>query len=260
MGVQAENVEHENVLHLSYGGAWIQDQYLSPVRYTGMMVGIGNEWWQPFSKQEEKKNEGKHHWAHVGRIDTRFDWTYTPTRSNVVYGLNLRGGWGAYYMWNFPTPCLHLFVGPYMDINYRGKLIGSSVNKPYSMDASIDLMAMAGVGYSFHGKKTSYRLRYQILVNMIGVDYMPDYWQSYYEMGEGILGKVRCSGMWNHRNLRHEITLDMQFPHSTWRIGCRHEYLEYGEKNMMFSHEQVAIVIGSIFRYRLKPNHNLMGL
>ncbi len=82
---------------------------------------------------------------------------------------------------------------------------------------------------------------------------MPDYWQSYCELTESIQGKVRCAGMWNHRTLHHELTLDMQFPHSTWRVGVQHEYSEYGQPNMMFSHEQVSVVVGTCFRYKLNP-------
>lgn len=258
--IGAENVEHENILHISFGGGWMQDQYLSPLLYKGLRVGLGNEWWQPFSKEIEKKEQSESRWEHVGRIDTQFDWLYNPTKSNVIYALDIRAGWGAYYAWCWENLGLQVILGPYLDVDCTAKLHGTNVNKPYSMDAAVDVMAMTGVSYAFHGKKTSYRLRYLLRTNLIGVDYLPDYWQSYYEMGEGVIGKVRCSGMWNHRTLRHELTLDMQFPHSTWRVGVRHEYLEYGIKNMMFSHEQVSLVVGSVFRYKLKPNHNFMKL
>jgi len=115
-------------------------------------------------------------------------------------------------------------------------------------------MAHAGLRYVFKGKKTSYRLQYMLRANLIGVDFMPNYWESYYELTEGVKGDIRCAGMWNHRILQHELTLDMQFPHSTWRVGLVHEYDEYGQRNMMFSHEQVSAVVGTCFHYRIKPN------
>lgn len=254
---RAENVEHEDVLRISFGGGWMQDQYLSPLLYKGLRVGLGNEWWQPFVRETGKWEEKRSHWAHVGRLDAQFDWLNNPSKSNRIYALDIRGGWGAYYDWHFASYGLHILLGPYLDIDWCSKLIGSNVNKPYSMDAAIDMMAMAGVSYSLGGKKTSYRLRYLARANMIGVDYIPDYWQSYYEMSQGVLGEVRCSGMWNHRTLRHELTLDMQFPHSTWRVGIQHEYNEYGRKEMMFSHEQVSVVVGTVFGYKLRPNKRL---
>ena len=43
----------------------------------------------------------------------------------------------------------------------------------------------------------------------------------------------------------------MQLKHSTWRVGIAHEYLEYGEKYMMFSREMVSAVVGCVWHYRV---------
>ena len=252
-------IEHEDILNLRYGGVWLQDQYLSPLLYTGMQVGIGNEWWQVYSKHPG--------WAHVGRVDANFGWTHNAPKSNVIYALGLQGGWGSYYAWVFalagnertPKHSIELQLGPYLEADYMGRLIAGYINKPYSMDMSIQVEAMAGVSYAFSAKKTSYRLRYLVRTNMIGVDFVPDYWQSYYELQEnGINGTVRCEGLWNHRYLNHELTFDMQFPHSTWRVGIRHEYLEYGKGDLWFSREQVSAVVGTCFRYRVDGKRNLL--
>ncbi len=238
-------VEHEKVLHISYGGLWQQDQYLSPLLYSGQCIGIGNEWWQGFCCDTSS------HWRHVGRIDGRFGWTYNTVGTNLMYSLGIDVGWGAYYSWRFRTG-IELLLGPYLEADWMGKMHGNSVNKPYSMDVAIDLCAMGGVGWSFAGRRTSYRLRYIVRANMVGMDFIPDYWQSYYELSEGVQGKIRCSSMANHRMLRHGVTLDMQLLHSTWRVGVAHEYLEYGERDMMFSREDVYAVIGCIWHYKIR--------
>jgi len=247
MGLWAENVEHEDILKVQYGGSWRQDQYLSPLLYKGMMVGIGNEWWQDFRHDN---------WEHVGKVNAQFDWTYNSLKTNVLYAIRVEGGWGAHYVWQWPQQGVKILLGPYLTLDNTIKYHGRNVNKPVSVDAACHVMASAGVSYSFSGRKTSYRLRYMIQANLIGVDFMPDYWESYYELTEQVKGKIRCAGMWNHRVIEQELTLDMQFPHSTWRVGIVHAYDEYGEKNMMFSHEQVSAVVGTCFHYRLKPNKN----
>ena len=58
----AENwgVKHENVLSVRYGGIWMQDQYLSPLLYSGQQVGLSNERWQAFRCDSTKK------WENVG--------------------------------------------------------------------------------------------------------------------------------------------------------------------------------------------------
>lgn len=254
-GAHAENVEHENVLHVNYGGMWQQDHYLSPLLYSGMRVGIGNEWWQPFRQESRLGRKGRlENWANVGRIDLSFSWLYNQPKTNAIYSLGIQTGWGAYYQWRFKKAGVQICLGPYLDFDFAPRTILSNVNKPYSMDAAAQVEVMAGVSYSFSANNTSYRLRYLVRANLIGIDFMPDYWQSYYELAEGIAGIVRCAGMWNHRYLNHELTFDMQFLHSTWRLGIRHEYLEYGQDNMWFGREQVSVIVGTCFRYRLKPN------
>lgn len=247
----AYNPAHENVLSVRYGGIWIQDQYLTPLLYSGQQVSLANEWWQDFRHSSTRR------WQHLGKFETSFGWLYNQAYTNLLYILALQGGWGACYNWHFPDYGLRLKLGPYMGIDCMGKRHATSVNKPYSIDLAINLCAMGGLEWAFRANKTTYRLRYIARMNMIGMDYVPDYWHSYYEMGEGVLGNFRCAGMWNHRHLQHELTFDMQFKRSTWRVGIQHEYLEYGERNMLFSREMVSAVIGCVWDYRVSAAKDL---
>lgn len=264
------NPGHENILRLSYGGLWQQDQYLSPLLYSGQRVGIGNEWWQTFRRTPVKgwrmlsadtihtaDHAVQGHWAHLGHFDAQFGWTYSSAHTNLIYSLGVSGGWGAYYSWCFRHTGIEILLGPYFDFDWLGKMHASSVNKPFSMDAALDLCAMGGVAWTFRARTTSYRLRYLVRANVVGVDFLPDYWQSYYEIIEGVPGRVRCTTLTNHRTLRHELTMDMQFHRSTWRVGVAHEYVEYGERGMMFSREQVSAVVGCIWHYRINPAKSL---
>lgn len=266
------NPEHENIFRLSYGGLWQQDQYLSPLLYSGQRVGIGNEWWQSFRRTPVKgwrmlsadtihtaDHAVQGHWAHLGHFDAQFGWTYSSAHTNLIYSLGVSGGWGAYYSWCFRHTGIELLLGPYLDFDWLGKMHASSVNKPFSMDAALDLCAMGGIAWSFRARTTSYRLRYLVRANVVGVDFLPDYWQSYYELAEGVSGRVRCTTLTNHRMLRHELTMDMQFHRSTWRVGIAHEYVEYGERGMMFSREQVSAVVGCIWHYRINPAKSLIA-
>ncbi len=244
-----EPIEHENILKLKYGFVSQLDSYLSPLAYKGQQIGIGNEWWQTFRRDSA--------WAHVGRLDINGLRAYNTAYSNLIYGLGIYAGWGAYYRWRWFDNRLQLHLGPYLEANFMAREIGTNVNKPYSFDAGIDIMAMTGISWSFYGRKTSYRLRYLIRTNLIGVDYLPDYWQSYYEITEGVKGDARCSGLWNHHIIRHEITLDFQFPHSTWRFGTEHIFLNYGNTNMQFNQNQINIIVGCLWKYRMKANTRL---
>lgn len=54
-----ENVEHDNILKLKIGTGYQLDTYLSPLGYTGLQYGIGNEWWQPFRQDSKLGRAGK---------------------------------------------------------------------------------------------------------------------------------------------------------------------------------------------------------
>ena len=253
-----EGVEHTNVLKVKFGLNYQLDTYLSPLGYRGIEIGIGNEWWQPFRQDTRLGQTGQlTNWAHVGRLDLRGVRQLSSARNNLIYGLGVSGGWGAYYHWQWCDNRLQLLLGPYLETELYVRELASNTNKPYSFDIAIDGMVMGGLSWSFYGKKTSYRLHYLIRTNVIGFDFLPDYWQSYYELSEGVKGTPRCSGHWNHHTVKHALSLDMQFPHSTWRVGAEHVYINYGTKDLHFVRNEISLVIGCIWNYRIQANQRL---
>lgn len=253
-----EGVEHTNVLKLKFGWNYQLDTYLSPLGYNGIEIGIGNEWWQPFRQDTKLGQTGKlTNWAHVGRIDVCGAKQISSARNNLIYGLGVSGGWGAFYHWQWCENRLRLLLGPYLETELYIREIASNTNKPYSFDIAVDGMMMGGLSWSFYGKKTSYRLHYLIRTNIVGFDFLPDYWQSNYELAKGIQGTPRCSGHWNHHTVKHALSLDMQFPHSTWRLGAEHVYVNYGTKDLHFERNEISLVLGCIWNYRIQANKRL---
>jgi len=256
--VHAEGVEHTNVLKIKYGWNYQLDTYLSPLGYRGQEIGIGNEWWQPFRQDTRLGQTGRlANWAHMGRLDIRGFKQISTARSNVIQGIGGTAGWGAFYCRQWQDNRLKVLAGPYLEAELNVREISSNVNKPYSFDISAEVMAMGGLSWSFYGKKTSYRLHYLIRTNVFGFDFLPDYWQSNYELAEGIKGTPRCSGHWNHHSVKHAMSLDMQFPHSTWRLGAEHVYVNYGTKDLHFTRNEISLVLGCIWNYRIQANKRL---
>ena len=253
-----ESVEHDNILKVKVGTGYQLDSYLSPLGYTGMVYGLGNEWWQPFRKDTKLGKAGKlDHWAHMGRVDIALSDYYSKARTNKYMGVQVAAGWGAFYEWRWIDDRLKVFVGPYLDVDFMVREQANNVNKIVSFDVAIDVMAMGGISWSFYGKKTSYRLGYMLRTNLIGFDYLPQYWESYYEITQGVPGQPRCSGHWNHNTLKHQLALDMQFPHTTWRIGAEHELINYGTDNLHFVRHQFGIVVGCLWKYKIRANAKL---
>lgn len=253
-----ENVEHDNILRVKIGSGYQLDSYLSPLGYTGLQYGIGNEWWQPFCQDTRLGKTGQlANWAHVGRADVFLTNYHNAAYSNRFLGVQVSAGWGAFYEWRWFDERLRVHVGPYLEAEFNVREHTSNVNKIVSLDIAIDVMAMGGISWSFYGKKTSYRLNYLLRTNLIGFDYLPEYWQSYYEIVEGVPGQARCSGHWNHNTVKHELSLDLQFPHSTWRVGAEHQFVNYGTADLHFMRNQFSIIIGCRWKYKIHANAKL---
>ncbi len=240
---------HENVLTLTYGGIWQNDEYLSPLLYSGQAISIQQEWWTSFLN-----NNPNNDWEHVGKVHVSAAITDNNRAIlNRQYVLGVDGGWGAHYSFQrlIDVKGLNVFVGPYLHFDLMGRNITSYENKPYSMDLSANLRAHAGVSYTIHAPKTAYRFQYTIMTDLAGAMFAPDYWQSYYEMNQSLQGTIVGSSVHNRQTLMHELSIDLQFRRSTWRVGVRHEYLQYKANNLHFSREQVCLVIGTVFNHQL---------
>lgn len=258
MMAQENTVEHDNILKIKFGTGYQLDSYLSPLGYSGWQYGIGNEWWQPFRKDTKLGKTGKlDHWAHVGRAEVLFSKYYSSARSNSFFGVQIAAGWGAYYEWRWFDERLRVHVGPYLEGGLTIREHASNVNKVLSLDIAIDAMAMGGISWSFYGKKTSYRLNYLIRTNLIGFDFLPEYWESYYELTTGVHGQPRCSGPWNHNTVKHELALDLQLPHSTWRVGAEHEFVNYGTADLHFVRHQFSFILACRWKYKIHANTRL---
>ena len=239
---------HENILQISGGWSKTHDMYLSPLIYSGFQHSLMNEWWQPLRKTDA--------FWHVGRVEIAYGKQRNSAHANEAYissnGIEYfsgEGGWGICS--NLQSGFLKIMVGPYVGANFNIKYIYSSYNKPMSVDIAADLSLMFSLATSFGTENTSYRLRYLGYINVLGAEFLPDYWESYYEMQNTWSHRVHFSYIGQRINLRHELTFDMQFPHTTWRLGVRHEFTNYGSNDLRIKSENISIVLGTLFRYKI---------
>lgn len=243
------NILHENILQISGGWSKTHDMYLSPLVYTGFQHNLSNEWWQMLRKNNN--------FSHVGRVELTYGKQRNNAHSSDAYlssnglqYLSVEGGWGIFS--NHNSQYMQIIVGPYLGANINVKQIYSSYNKPVSADVAADLSLMFSIGTTLQAKNTSYRLRYLAYLNVIGAQFLPDFWQSYYELEKTWAKQIRFSYIGARINLRHEISLDMQLPHTTWRVAIRHEYIDYGTNDMRIRNENISIVLGAIFNYKIE--------
>ncbi len=244
--LHAEGLEHECTLWAAYGGKWQQDAYLSPLLYDGQTVGLGSRWEQMFRRDSA--------WTHRGELYLNGAFFLNKPKQNIIYNLGVQSGWGADY--NFEQLIgvrgLNMALGPCIDLDYSGRLLGSNVNKPYSMDLGLSVGAHAGLSYRFAGKHSHYRVRYEVMTLAVGLQYVPEYWESYYELSGAVADGLVFASFHNKQTVRQMLTLDMQFRHSAWVVGVRHEFVHYAIHGIQMRREEVAVVVGTCFQYVTK--------
>lgn len=237
-----------NVLYGFYSGEWLSDSYLSPLTYDGWNAGAGSEWWKDSRYWAD--------WRQMGSLQALGGKLIQSQKHNSITYFDIQSGWGMHHRWLYDTgksrgidgSSMEVYIGPYLDFDFMMKNISSNVNKPYSFDMGIDAELMAGISYRFFRKKTAYRVLYEGRINALGVMWMPDYGESYYEVTEKILkSSVSFAYPGNRQFVHQQLAMDFQLKKNIWRLGIRHEYLHYGDKNRHFARQSVSVVVGCIF-------------
>ena len=249
--------QRSDVFTVYYGGEWLWDSYLSPLLYDGWTAGLGNEWWTDFRHQSARQVR----WRHVGSLLVSGGYTTQAQGMNTIGFFDIEAGWGAHPVWRLNTGQTKGIESRHIEL-YGGAYLGAGVMmqrllqhdaKTYSFDIGADLSLKAGMGYAFRCKKTAYRLVYEAEMNVLGAMWLPDYWESYYEISEKVNldGSVVCAHWGNRQHLKQLVALDFEFKHSSWRLGVRHEYLHYGDEKRYFARQQLSLAVGCIFDYKL---------
>ena len=229
----------ENNLVVKFGGIWLSDEYLSALPYSGRAVHLQNDWWRYFTAERTD-------FSHTGRLELTGAQLYNSAYSNRITAFGANGSWGAYYNYR-PMGGLTLLGGVLAEVDVLAKYMVRSVNKPYSMDLAANLLLSGGVRYDIARPNTAYRLRYLIRTPLAGCMFVPEMGGAYYEMLFSLKNTIHGSFFTNKAGLRHELTFDMRFKTTTWRLGVEHEYLQYHANNLRFCREQVSLVVGCIF-------------
>jgi len=166
----------EKILRLQYGGIWAQDSYLSPLLYSGQYIGLGAEWWRNMKVSPQ--------WKSIGIVDLKGGLSYNSQHTNYTHNLGIRGGWGAAWQKAWETGAMpgidhsewKVYAGPYLDLDFTARELYNNVNKPVSFDLAADIDALAGIEWTLHKGRGAYRLRYLARINLIGIEWLPDYY------------------------------------------------------------------------------------
>lgn len=232
---------HQDELSVIVGTLQQRDSYLSPLWYEGLVLGLHNTWSQDFKKRP--------HWWHQGYMGLDIAMLQNHFHTNMMMNLLLDVGWKAYYR-AVNVGGFELGVGPAVGLQLSGRLHVKNVNKPVSVDGGFDGNAVVHLRYSLPRPKCHFGIRYEAQLNLLGCDYLPDYWQLPDEKSIG--QNIRFTHLGNRRNFVEQAFVDFLWRSAGVSAGVRHEYNHTLGKGLVMERSLVAFVITVTFNYEHK--------
>lgn len=187
-----------------YGAGFtnVYDTYLSPQEYAGADFRISRE------------SMRMTHWMN-GHISLQsffqadLGYTHNKAENNNAFSGLANWNYGLHY--NFPiTTNFKLLAGGLADINGGFAYNLRNGNNPAQARAYVNLDASGMAVWNLRVKNRSLTLRYQINLPIMGMMFMPNYGQSYYEIFTlgNRSGIINFTSLHNQPSLRQMLTVD----------------------------------------------------
>ncbi len=189
------------------------DTYLSPQEYTGVDFRISRESIRMTNWMNGRISLQSFFQANLGYTHNKVD------NNNAFSGL---ANWNYGLHYHFPiTSNFKLLAGGLADINGGFVYNLRNGNNPAQARAYINLDASGMAIWNLRIKSCPLTLRYQINLPLIGVMFMPNYGQSYYEiftLGHWN-GVINFTSLHNQPSLRQMLTVDFPVGKAKMRLA-----------------------------------------
>ena len=239
---QAENAnvtlerQTTSVYSLEWGHSSILDTYLSPLNYTGYIVGLSGQWLKPMRKKLIMAFD----------IALLGDINLSPAKNSSLYSMQLDFAWNMQYRWK-PIQRMQISAGGGLALNAGAIYLQRNSNNPASAKASIDFTINAMASYSFNINKLQIRLIDQLSIPTLGAFFSPDYGETYYEIYLGNhSGLIHCGWWGNHFRLNNLFAADIALGKASLRIGYKYILNTSYVNNINTQLERHSIVIGIV--------------
>ena len=227
---------------LDAGGLRNLDTYLSPLRYGGQHVRVGFERFRAARFRSERR---------VNQIAAGigYDHLQNPAGNNTVHTLLADFDWRMMRRWdNVFVDGLRLYAGGGMGFDggvaYNPRNSNNVCSPQIWLNAGISGMAVYGMKLG----RLPLTLRWQVVMPVAGVFFLPDYDQTFYEIYLGDRDNIVHCGWWGNRfDMRNLLAVDLHFGCTSLRIGYRGQIETSYVNNLnyhFFTHSAVIGVSG----------------
>jgi hypothetical protein len=194
------------------GQSNIYDTYLSPLKYRGVNLNIMSE--QMKMTGLGNGNLSVQHLFNIGLADTK-----NPTETATNYLGILEYSYGMHYHFK-QVQRIRFMAGMQLDGLIGGIYNTRNGNNPATAKAHINLNLSGMATYRIQIKKQPIRLRYQLNFSVLGLQFSPEYGQSYYEIELGTKSKlIHRASFHNQLAMRNIFSVELPFNFCTFRLS-----------------------------------------
>lgn len=221
----------------------VYDTYLSPQEYKGIDFRVLRE------------SHRMTTWKNISRqvlFQADLGYSHNKVDNNNTFSALVNWNYGLHY--NFPiTPQFRLLAGGVADLNGGFVYNLRNGNNPAQARAYINLAASGMAVWDVKIKNFPISLRYQLNLPLLGVMFMPEYGQSYYEIFSlgNASGVVNFTSLHNQPSLRQFLTADFPVGAMKMRVAYVWDAQQAkvnGIKTHTYSH---VFMVGVIKKFNL---------
>lgn len=221
------------------GSSHLANTYLSPEKYTGQRYGLTYSRLQAMRGNLNRCVQG---WD----LGLAFDRAKNRPGNSTMLGATLEGAWRMMRRRQLPSG-FQTGIGGYAGAEFGILYLSRNSNNPAQALAAICVGPEAFVQWSAKLRKLPFVLRWQVSSPLLGVFFCQDYGELYYEIQLGNRSDlVHFAWPASRRAVRSLLSLDLNFGHSTLRLGYRFDALSAKANNITTRIISHCAVIGVI--------------
>jgi hypothetical protein len=197
---------------IGIGKASVYDTYLSPLKYKGANMGVVYE--RMKMTGWANGNISAQHLFNIELADTK-----NPTETATDYLGIMEYGYGLHYHFK-PVRKMQLLAGLQLDGLVGGIYNTRNGNNPATAKVHINLNLSGMAAYRIQIKKQPIRLRYQLNLSVLGLQFSPEYGQSYYEIELKTQSRlIHAASFRNQLAMKNTFSIELPLHFCTLRLS-----------------------------------------
>lgn len=225
------------------GSSHIADTYLSPVKYSGVHLGVTYNRLQAMRQHVERLSQGL-------EFSLNFDRAKNPAGNSTMMALRLDASWRLLWRGQIGSG-FSGGIGGYAGGNVGVVTQMRNGNNPAQAQAALSIGPEGYVQWSGTiGRRMPLTVRWQASTPLLGAFFCPDYGELYYEIYLGNRSGL-CHFGWpgNRRRVRSLLSADIHLGSTTLRLGYRLDATSAKANHITSRCIEHAAVIGIVCDY-----------